>query len=78
MNTFPAGDLWGGATVYPLTANISIYHAFKWYNENAAVDPKAHLIVAAACVPGSGCFFSNNYDYTIPVVKPPVFDNFTM
>ena len=35
------------------------------------------VVVAAACVPGQGCFFSNNYEYTDPVVAPPVFENFT-
>ena len=77
LNTFSQGDLWGGAVVYPLTANVSIYNAYYWFNKNAADDPKAALIVAAACVPGQGCFFSNNYEYTDPVVAPPVFDNFT-
>lgn len=32
---------------------------------------------AAACVPGTGCFFSNDYEYTDPIVNPPVFENFT-
>ena len=63
--------------MYPLTANASIYDAYYWFNTNAAVDPKGALIVASACVPGQGCFFSNNYEYTDPVVNPPVFDNFT-
>ena len=77
LNTFSQGKLWGGATVYPLTANVSIYDAYYWFNTNAAVDPKGALIVAAACVPGTGCFFSNNYEYTDPIVNPPVFKNFT-
>lgn len=45
LNTFSQGKLWGGATVYPLTANVSIYNAYYWFNTNAAVDPKGALIV---------------------------------
>ena len=69
--------MWGGATVYPLSANASIYDAFYWFNANAARDPKAALIVAAACLEGTGCFFSNDYEYIDPVVNPPFFENFT-
>lgn len=77
LNTFEHGLMWGGATVYPLTENETIYDAFYWFNREAATDPKGALIVAAACVAGTGCFLSNNYDYIDPVVEPPVFDNFT-
>ena len=69
--------MWGGMTVYPLTANASIYDAFYWFNENAAVDPHAALIVATACIQGIGCVFSNDYEYTDPTPEPPVFENFT-
>jgi hypothetical protein len=77
LETFDQGKLWGGATVYPLTANQSIYEAYYWFNKNAATDPKGALIVASACVSSLGCFFSNNYEYTEPVITPPIFDNFT-
>jgi len=69
--------MWGGMTVYPLSANRSIYDAYYWFNRNAAADRKAALIVAAACSPGLGCFFSNDYEYTDSVVAPPVLENFT-
>jgi len=77
LNTFSHGQMWGGSTVYPVTANTSIYDAYYWFNKNAIQDPKAALIVSAACVPGLGCFFSNNYEYIDPVVEPPIFENFT-
>ena len=77
LNTFKQGKFWGGSVVYPLTANASIYDAYYWFNNNAAIDAKGALIVAAACVQGQGCFFSNNYEYVNPVVNPPVFENFT-
>ena len=77
LETFSHGQMWGGMTVYPLSANKSIYNAHYWFNHKAAADRKAALIVAAACSPGLGCFFSNDYEYTDPVVAPPVFENFT-
>nr|POE94512.1 bifunctional solanapyrone synthase [Quercus suber] len=77
LDTFEQGQMWGGSTIYPLSANSSIYDAYYWFNVNAATDPKAHLIVASACVAGLGCFFANNYDYIDPVVNPPIFKNFT-
>ena len=76
LDTFQHGQMWGGATVYPLTVNTLVYDAYYWFNKNA-VDNKAALIVAAACVPEQGCFFSNDYEYVDPVVNPPVFENFT-
>ncbi len=64
-------------TVYPLSANASIYDAYYWFNKNADGDPNAALIVATAYVQGAGYFFSNDYEYVDPVINPPVFDNFT-
>lgn len=77
LDTFDHGLMWGGATVYPITANVSIYDAFYWFNKNAAQDPKAALIVAAACISGYGCVFSNDYEYIDPTPQPPIFENFT-
>ena len=76
LNTFEHGKMWGGSTAYPLTANRTLYDAFYQFNQNPT-DPKAALIVSAACVPSLGCFMSNNYDYIDPVVNPPAFENFT-
>lgn len=77
LASFDQGEMWGGETLYALTTNRSIYEAYYWFAENAAMDPKAHLIVASACVANLGCFMANNYDYIDPVVKPTIFDNFT-
>ena len=77
LNTFSHNQMWGGATVYPLSDNASIYDSYYWFNKNAATDPQAALIVAVACIAGQGCFFSNDYEYTNPIVNPPIFENFT-
>lgn len=77
LTAFPHDDMWGGATVYPLTDNATIYNAYYWFNENAPTDPKAALIVSAFCLQPYGCLFSNDYEYIDPVSNPPIFDNFT-
>lgn len=63
-------------TVYPITANASIYKAFYNFANNAPKDPDAALITAVALAQGQ-LIFSNDYEYAKPVVNPPIFHEFT-
>lgn len=76
LETFPQGKMWGGATVYPLSANASIYKAFYNFANNATNDPDAALIASATSYQGNW-LFSNNYEYAKPVVNPPIFHELT-
>lgn len=76
LETFGHGQIWGGMAVYPLSTNATQFDAYYWFNKNAAKDPKAALILAVVYVQGQ-YFFSNDYEYTDPVVTPAVFGNFT-
>jgi len=78
LETFAHGQMWGGMTIYPLSTNASQFDAFYWFNENAAADPNAALILAFAYSQQAGAYiFSNSYEYIQPVVAPAVFENFT-
>lgn len=76
LETFPQGNLWGGMTIHPITANVSIYKAFYNFANNAPKDPDAALITAAAYAQGQ-YIFSNDYEYAKPVINPPIFHEFT-
>ena len=76
LETFSEGKLWDGMTIYPITTNASIYNAFYTFANNATNDPDAALITAAAYVQGQ-YLFSNDYEYTKPIVNPPIFYEFT-
>ncbi|KAL8825679.1 MAG: hypothetical protein Q9191_004268, partial [Dirinaria sp. TL-2023a] len=70
------GNLWGGMTIHPITANVSIYKAFYNFANNAPKDPDAALITAVAYAQGQ-YIFSNDYEYAKPVINPPIFHEFT-
>lgn len=76
LETFTQGNMWGGTTVYPITANASVYNAFYNFANNATNDPDAALITAVALAEGQ-YIFSNDYEYAKPVVNPPIFHEFT-
>ncbi|KAL6716687.1 hypothetical protein ACLMJK_006255 [Lecanora helva] len=76
LETFPQGQMWGGMTVHPLEANVSVYNAFNNFAKNASNDPDAALITAVAFAQGQ-YFISNDYEYAKPVVNPPIFHEFT-
>ena len=63
-------------TVYPITANASIYNAFNNFANNATNDPDAALITAAAYFQGQ-YLFGNDYEYAKPIINPPIFHEFT-
>ncbi|KAI4196491.1 MAG: hypothetical protein LQ350_006530 [Teloschistes chrysophthalmus] len=75
LETFPQGDMLGGATLYPITANASLFEAYQDFVTNESQDPDAALILAFAYVQGAWGA-NNNYEYTKPIAKPPVFDKF--
>ncbi|KAK4553197.1 hypothetical protein LTR86_009727 [Recurvomyces mirabilis] len=81
LHTVPLGDMWGGVTIVPIALNKTVYEYYHDFNQCAAQDPNAHLIVALSCAPGlipnQPCFFTNFYVYAKPVVNPPIFYNFT-
>jgi len=76
FNTFNHGQMWGGSTVYTPDKNVSIYAALENYANNAAKDPSAAVIVAAAAVQGQ-IIFANDYEYINATVNPPILSNFT-
>lgn len=76
LETFPQGNMWGGMTIHPITANASVYDAFYNFANNATNDPDAALITAVALAQGR-YIFSNDYEYAKPIVNPPIFHEFT-
>lgn len=63
-------------TIYPVSANASIYRAFSNFAHAAPSDPDAALITAVAYVQGQ-YIFSNDYEYAKPIANPPIFHEFT-
>ena len=61
--------------VHPAAVNASIFQAFDNFAHNASQDPKAALIVAFAYYQGQ-YLIANDYEYTDPVVNPPIFHEF--
>ena len=75
LDTFPQGPMWGGMSVYPITANTSIFKAFSNFATASPADPDAALIVAAAYVQGT-YIISTDYEYAKPIANPPIFSEF--
>ena len=76
LDTFPQGPMWGGMSVYPITANTSIFEALSNFATASPADPDAALIVAAAYVQGT-YIISTDYEYAKPIANPPIFSEFT-
>ncbi|KAL9018438.1 MAG: hypothetical protein Q9185_004281 [Variospora sp. 1 TL-2023] len=75
LATFPQGQMLGGNSVYPLTANASIIAAYQRFVADLPSDPDAAIIVAFAYLQGQ--WIANNiYAYAKPVTKPPIFEEF--
>ncbi|KAI4094939.1 MAG: hypothetical protein L6R37_007152 [Teloschistes peruensis] len=75
LETFPQGDMLGGVNVYPITANASLFEAYQDFVTNESQDLDAALILAFAYVQGTW-IANNDYEYTKPIAKPPVFSKF--
>jgi len=76
LETFPQGEMWGGSTIYPITANASVYNAFYNFANNATKDQDAALITALVLTEGQ-YLFANDYEYAKPIVNPAIFHEFT-
>lgn len=61
--------------MYSGAVNASILKAFDNFAHNAPQDPKAALIVAFVYYQGQ-YLFANDYEYSNPVVNPPIFHEF--
>ena len=72
LETFPQGQMWGGMTYYPITANASILSALESFAVNASADPDAALIVAFAYAQGE-YVAATDIEYAKPIVDPPLF-----
>ena len=76
LETFPQGQMWGGMTSYPITANASLLSALYNFAVNAPTDPDAALIVAFAYVEGEYVAVTD-IEYAKPIIDPPIFREFT-
>ena len=75
LETFPQGQMWGGMTAYPITANASLLSALENFAVNASSDPDAALIVAFAYAEGQ-YVATTDIEYAKPIIAPPVFQEF--
>lgn len=75
LETFPQGQMWGGMTYYPITANASLLSALEDFAVNAPTDPDAALIVAFAYADGE-YVAATDIEYAKPIVGPPIFQEF--
>lgn len=77
VETFEAEDLWGGLVSYPYSTAARQIQALVDFTNNLVNDPYASAIVFF-----QDSFLSNEtaiisvYDYTKPVVRPPIYDEF--
>ncbi|KAI4128306.1 MAG: hypothetical protein LQ338_002805 [Usnochroma carphineum] len=75
LETFPQGQMLGGANFYPMTANASLFSAYQCFVVDQSTDPDAALIAAFVYTQGQW-FASNDYEYAKPVRNPPIFQDF--
>lgn len=75
LETFPQGQMWGGMTAYPITANASLLSALENFAVSASSDPDAALIVAFAYAEGQ-YVATTDIEYAKPVIAPPIFQEF--
>ncbi|KAI9699452.1 MAG: hypothetical protein M1836_003063 [Candelina mexicana] len=77
LDTYEQGLLWGGIQVFPSTLNVSINKAFETFNANAEKDPSAALILSYSYSFKANTYFATTvYDYALPTVFPPIFEDF--
>ena len=76
LETFPQGQMWGGMTYYPITANASLLSALENFADSAPTDPDAALIVAFAYAEGQ-YVATIDIEYAKPVIDPPIYQEFT-
>ena len=76
LETFPQGQMWGGMTYYPITANASLLGALTNFANNAPTDPDAALIIAFAYSEGQ-YVAATDIEYAKPVINPPIYEELT-
>lgn len=77
LQTFPAPGLWGGVVTYSNSTTEQQLQAIKNFGDNISSDPNA----SAICIwqyssTTNSTIVINAYDYTEPVERPPVYDEF--
>ncbi|KAI4167241.1 MAG: hypothetical protein LQ343_007377 [Gyalolechia ehrenbergii] len=75
LETFPQGDMLGGVSLYPATANVSLFKAYQNFVTEQPQDPDAALILAFF-YSQSQWLSNNNYEYAKPIRNPPIFREF--
>ncbi|KAL2066378.1 hypothetical protein VTL71DRAFT_2449 [Oculimacula yallundae] len=71
--TFPAGQLWGGQIISPISTKNQSLPAFVKFTNQTSYDVYGALIHSFAWTNASGWLVVNFMTYTQPVVNPPVF-----
>lgn len=65
----------GGVSLYPATANVSLFKAYQNFVTEQPQDPDAALILAFF-YSQSQWLSNNNYEYAKPIRNPPIFREF--
>lgn len=77
LATFPASDLWGGVVVYPNRTADQMFDAMHKLVPKLHDDPYASVIMFGTYTSlDATTTFINLYEYTKPVARPPIFDDF--
>jgi FAD/FMN-containing dehydrogenase len=77
LKAFPQGKFWGGFVAYTTSTRKQFFAAFENLNGAADYDPYVAIIHSYTFVAALRLWVSvNNFEYTKPVVEPPVLKPF--
>lgn len=77
LKSFPQKDLWGGAILYPNSADVDQLQAFAKFMDPTSFDPFAEIEQSYLYYGATNTFQSvNNMYYTKPTVNPPALQGF--
>ncbi|KAL3953922.1 hypothetical protein ACCO45_011878 [Purpureocillium lilacinum] len=76
LRTFEQGKLWGGVLYHAVDTIDAQLKAFEAFNSADKYDEYASLITSFGYAAGRGSGIVNNLEYTKPVERPPVFEEF--
>lgn len=77
LTTFTNAPIWGGIVLYPNSTASEQFDAFIKFGPNINSDPYGSVIMINAYLGASDLnAFMNAYEYTQPIVRPPLFDDF--
>ncbi|CAK7237138.1 hypothetical protein SEUCBS140593_009856 [Sporothrix eucalyptigena] len=77
LYAFPNTDLWGGLVSYPNSTAAQQFSSLAAWPARLQTDPRATVIVFCSYASLTDTtVFVNSYEYTQPVARPPIFDNF--